>query len=132
MRLLRNVLKISVLVITFITITAATVNAAADEHVIIEILKETKGNKFLAHDMYLNIFKEIHVDTEKTALDVTAAGLGMSPDDVNDIVNKGDLGSLLKNNKDQTIEKMLTQYDKTVSRFSDELATISFKKEIGH
>ncbi|MFC1655881.1 hypothetical protein ACFL3C_03365 [Patescibacteria group bacterium] len=113
---------------------AGTINvthaADSDKRAIDEVIEEAKAkkNKFLAHDMYLNIYVEVNDKPEKKATKAAASKLGMSEDQVSSVAKQGDLSSLYESSK--TLDKTHQQYIKVLDSYNKALATESLRTEL--
>lgn len=111
--------------------TINTTNAAdSDKRAIDEVIEaaKAKNNKFLAHDMYLNIYVEVNDKPEKKALKNVSGKFGMSEEQISSVAKNGDLSSLYDSSK--TLEKTQQQYIEILNSYNNELANENLRTEL--
>ncbi len=123
-----------ILAILWMAPFAGTINisqaADSDKRAIDEVIEEAKAkkSKFLAHDMYLNIYVEINDKPEKAATKTVADKFGMSEEQISSIAKNGDLSSLYDGSK--TLDKTHQQYIKILDSYNKALATENLRTEL--
>lgn len=113
---------------------AGTINvthaADSDKRAIDEVIEEAKAkkNKFLAHDMYLNIYVEVNDKPEQAATKSVAGKFGMNEEQISNIAKNGDISSLYKSSN--TLETTHQQYLKILDSYNNALATENLRTDL--
>lgn len=77
-----------------------------------EMIKQEKGKKkeFTAQNMYLEIYETVNLEPQKTSIEKTSTKFSMTEDQMQKLINEGNLSPLTEREKDLTIDKVSKQY----------------------
>lgn len=125
----KQLLYISALIIALL---AGFQTASADSSVVDELLEEVKSQPktAVAQNMYLELYKEINNKPQEAATKNTSTKYGMTEDDINKVMQEGDISPITKNQENATVDKVLLQYKKMANDYQTSLETENLRSEL--
>jgi len=90
---------------------------------------DTSGS-FAGKDLYEKIYKTVNLDAENSVKKSIANKYGLTESQIHGLVRGGDISVLINKNKQLSLEKISTQYQKIVQDFNDELEIADLKSSL--
>ncbi len=117
-----------IFIYSFISINAACAATSPVDELIEEF--EGKSKTALAQDMYLQIYKDINDKPKEQAAKNVSSTYSMTEDQINKLVQEGDLSAIIKDDKNADLNKVLLQYQKIANDYQRTLETENIRSEL--
>ena len=117
-----------IFIFSFIGANAAhAATSPVDE--LIEEFKD-KPKTALSQDMYLQIYKDINDKPKEQATKNVSSTYSMTEDQINKLIQEGDLSAIIKDDENADINKVLLQYQKIANDYRQTLETENIRSEL--
>lgn len=97
-----------------------------------DMIKKSKNKKkeFTAQNLYLEIYETVNLEPKKTSIKKTSSKFSMTEDQMQKLINEGDLSVLSEREKDLTIDKLSNQYFEIFNTYQREFELETMRTDL--